>query len=53
MASLAPEFEVVSMDDQYGCNDWANSNRHLGLLIDESMIGKRFKDMSESVDAIK
>jgi len=27
MAPLAPEFEVVSADNQYGCNDWANSHR--------------------------
>ena len=24
MAPLAPEFEVVSVDDHYRCNDWAN-----------------------------
>jgi len=53
MAPLAHEFEVVSVDDQYGCNDWTNSNRHSGLLIDKSKIGKRFKDKSECIDTVK
>lgn len=53
MTSLAPEFEVVSVDHRYGCNDWADNYRHSSLLVDELEVGKRFKDKSESVNAIK
>jgi hypothetical protein len=31
----APEFKVLSVDDQYGCNDKTSSHRHLGLSFDE------------------
>jgi hypothetical protein len=46
MTPLAPEFKVVSADNQYGCNDWANSHRHSSLSVDESEVRKKFKDKS-------
>jgi hypothetical protein len=46
MAPLAPEFEVVSADNQYGYIDWANSHRHSSLLVDESKVRKKFKEKS-------
>jgi hypothetical protein len=53
MTPLAPEFEVVSVDDQYGCNDWADSRRHSGLLVNELEVGKKFRDTFECVNAVK
>jgi len=46
MVPLVPEFETVSADNQYECNDWANSHKHSNLSIDESEIRKKFKDKS-------
>lgn len=40
----ALEFKVLSVDDQYGCNDKTNSHRHLDLSFDELKDGKQFKD---------
>lgn len=40
MTHPAPGFEVVSTGDQYRCNDWANSGRHLGLSINELEVEK-------------
>jgi hypothetical protein len=53
MTPLAPEFEVVSVDDQYECNDWADSRRHSGLLVNELEVGKIFRDTFECVNAVK
>jgi hypothetical protein len=53
MKPCAPEVKVVSMDDQYRCNDWVNSHRHSGLLVDELEIEKRFRGKSECVNAVK
>jgi hypothetical protein len=53
MKPPAPKFKVVSVDDQYECNDWTNSCRHLGLLVDELEVVKRFRDESECVNAVK
>jgi hypothetical protein len=47
MAPPTLEFEVMSSDDQYRCNDWANSYRHSCLLVDELKIKKNIKDKSE------
>jgi hypothetical protein len=41
MPPPTPEVKVVSADNQYGCNVWANSRRHLGLLVDELEIEKK------------
>ena len=41
MAPPTPEVKVVSADNQYGCNVWANSRRHLGLLVDELEFEKK------------
>jgi len=43
MTPLASGFEVVSADDQYRCNDWANSGRHSGLSIDELEVEKKLE----------
>jgi hypothetical protein len=41
MTLRASKFKVVSVDEQYGCNDWANSCRHSDLLVDELKLGKK------------
>jgi hypothetical protein len=38
MAPPTLEFEVMSSDDQYRCNDWANSHKYSCLLVDELKI---------------
>jgi hypothetical protein len=53
MKPCAPEFKVVSVDDQYRCNDWVDSHRHSGLLDDELEIEKSFGGKSECVNAVK
>jgi len=41
MAPLTLEVKVVSADNQYGCNVWANSRRHSSLLVNELEIEKK------------
>lgn len=53
MAPPTPEFKVVSVDDHHGCNDWADSRKHLNLLVNELEVRKTFKDKSECVNVIK
>jgi hypothetical protein len=43
MDPFAFEFEVMILDDQYGCNNWANSCKHLGLSVDELEVRKSLK----------
>jgi len=47
MAPPTPEFEVMSSDNQYRCNDWANSHRNSCLLVDELEVEKYIRDKSE------
>jgi hypothetical protein len=35
MAPPTPKFKVMSGDNQYRCNDLANSHRYLDLSVDE------------------
>jgi hypothetical protein len=49
----ALEFKVLSVDDQYGCNDKTNSHRHLDLSFDELKDGKQFKDKFECITIVK
>jgi hypothetical protein len=53
MTPFTFKFEVVNMDDQYGCNDWADSHRHSSLLVAELEVRKRFRDQFECVNAVK
>ena len=36
------EFQVMSMHNQYICNDQTSSYKHLGLTIDELKVGQKF-----------
>ena len=40
ISPLTLEFKVTSVDDQYKCNDLANSRNHSGLSVDELKIKK-------------
>jgi hypothetical protein len=53
MTPFTSKFEVVNVDDQYGCNDWADSRRHSSLLVDELEVRKRFRDQFECVNVVK
>lgn len=53
MVPHAPELEVVSADDQYGCNDRANSHRHSNLSINELEVEKKIRDKSKCINAVK
>jgi hypothetical protein len=35
MTPHTPKFKVMSGDNQYKCNDWANSHRYLDLSVDK------------------
>jgi len=37
------KFKVVSVDDHYESNDWANSRRHSSLLVNELEVGKHLE----------
>jgi hypothetical protein len=37
------KFKVVSVDDHYECNDWANSRRHSSLIVNELEVGKHLE----------
>jgi hypothetical protein len=47
MAPPTPEFEDMSSDNQYRCNDWASSHRNSCLLVDELEVEKYIRDKSE------
>jgi hypothetical protein len=53
MTLRASKFKVVSVDEQYGCNDWANSCRHLGLSIDKLEVGRKFRDKNKCIHTVK
>lgn len=46
MTSFTFEFEVVSADNYYKCNDWANSCRHSSLSFNE--LARGWKKKSET-----
>jgi hypothetical protein len=43
MAPPTPKVKVMSGDDQYICNDWANSHRYLDLSVDELEVGRNLE----------
>jgi len=43
MTPSALKFKVVSVDDHYECNDWANSRRHSSLIVNELEVGKHLE----------
>ena len=43
MALHTPKFKVMSGDDQYRCNDQANSHRYLDLSVDELEVGRNLE----------
>jgi hypothetical protein len=47
------EFQVMSMHNQYICNDQTSSYKHLGLTIDELKVGQKFWDKFEHIIAVK
>ena len=53
MTPLTLEFEVLSEDNHYRCNDWADSCKHSGLSFDELEVEKKFRDKSECVNAVQ
>jgi hypothetical protein len=53
MAPPTPEVKVVSADNQYRCNVWAHSRRHLGLLVDELEFEKKIKDKYKCITIVK
>jgi len=53
MAPPITEVKVVSADNQYKCNVWANNCRQSGLLVDELDIEKKIKNKSECITIVK
>ena len=53
MASPALEFEVANRNDQHLCNDQVNIHRDSVLLVDELEVGKKIRDKSECIIAVK
>jgi hypothetical protein len=43
MTPFTLKFKVVSVDDHYESNDWANSRRHSSLLVNELEVGKHLE----------
>jgi hypothetical protein len=53
MTLRASKFKVVGVDDQYGCNDWVKSCRHLGLLVDKLEAERKFRDKYKCIHTAK
>ena len=52
IAPSNPDSKVVSMDDQYGCHDWADSCRLIGIRAYQLMNWRLEKDPETSLNVL-